>query len=463
MTDMPGPAGAATAPPIARDSPPSSMLPRALFGLGFVTNRRRALDLLVKTTGGCVSVRVPVFGDTVVVADPGLAKQVFTTSPEVLHNVQPNLSRVFGPGSVFALDGAEHRRRRKLLTPPFHGKSIAAYERIVEEETLREMANWPDGKEFATLEPMMRITLNVILRGVFGADGIELEQLRDVLPKWVTLASRLALLPIPKRPIGPWDPWGRLAGYRRTYESLVDTLITRARQDPRLEERTDILALFLRSRYDDGTAMTRGEIGDELLALLAAGHETTASTLGWTFERISRHPEILHRLVTEAHGDQNTYRQATILETQRVRTVIDLASRHVAVSDYELGPWSIPRGHTIMVSLRQLHENPDEFPEPDRFDPQRFIDNKPNAFSWVPFGGGTRRCAGAAFATMEMDVVLRTVLRNMTIQTTDKPDEKIHNRGVAFTPSRGGRIVVHRRSARHRPRSTRPDKSDQTA
>ena len=446
MTDMPGSVGT-TAPPTERDLPPSSMIPRTLFAVGFVTNRRRAIDWLVRTKGRCVTVRVPVFGDAVLVADPGLAKQVFTTSPEVLHNVQPNLSRVFGPGSVFALDGAEHRRRRKLLTPPFHGKSIAAYERIVEEETLREIANWPRGTEFATLEPMMRITLNVILRGVFGADGIELERLRDVLPRWVTLASRLALLPIARRPIGPWDPWGRLAGYRRTYESVVDTLITRARQDPRLEERTDVLALFLRSRYDDGTAMTRGEIGDELLTLLAAGHETTASTLGWAFERISRHPEVLSRLVTEAHGDKNTYRQATILEIQRVRTVIDLASRHVAVSDYELGPWRIPRGYTIMVSLRQLHENPDEFPHPDRFDPQRFIDNKPNTFAWVPFGGGTRRCAGAAFATMEMDVVLRTVLRNMTIQTTDKPNEEIHNRGVAFTPKRGGRIVVHRRAA----------------
>lgn len=422
--------------------PPSSN--SRLTAVGFIADRRGTIHRQIQQNGRCFAARVPVFGKTVVVADPALAKQVFTTGPDVLHNVQPNLSRVFGHGSVFALDGPEHRRRRKLLTPPFHGKSISAYERIAEEETLREVATWPEGTEFATLEPMMRITLNVILRGVFGADGAELERLRDVVPKWVTLASRLALLPIP-RTSGRWNPWTRLDSYRRTYESVIDALITRARRDPDLEERTDVLALFLRSTYDDGTAMTRAEIGDELLTLLAAGHETTASTLSWVLERISRHPEVLRRLVDEASGEHNTYRQATILETQRVRTVIDLASRHVAVPTYELGPWRIPQGHTIMVSLHEMHKNPDEFPEPERFDPQRFIDGKPNTFAWVPFGGGTRRCVGAAFANMEMDVVLRTVLRTMTIQVTDKPGEKSHNRGVAYTPKDGGRIVVHRR------------------
>jgi len=424
--------------------PSSSQKAKRLNSIGFIIDRRCTVRRHVERYGTCFATQVPMFGKTVVVADPALAKQVFTTGPDVLHNVQPNLSRVFGRGSVFALDGTEHRRRRKLLTPPFHGKSIAAYERIVEEETFREMASWSEGAEFETLEPMMRITLNVILRGVFGADGAELKRLRDVVPKWVTLASRLALLPIP-RTTGRWNPWTRLESYRRTYESVIDTLIDRARRDPNLDDRTDILALFLRSTYDDGTEMTRVEIGDELLTLLAAGHETTASTLSWVLERISRRPQVLRRLVDEAAGEGNAYRQATILETQRVRTVIDLASRHVAVPTYELGPWRIPQGHTIMVSLHEMHKNPDKFPHPDRFDPQRFIDGKPNTFAWVPFGGGTRRCVGAAFANMEMDVVLRTVLRTMDIQTTDRPGEKSHNRGVAYTPKDGGRIVVYRR------------------
>ena len=424
--------------------PPAPKIPRALGALAFVVSRRRTVVRLTNTVGRAVTVKVPVFGDSIVIADPALAKQIFTTNPEVLHNIQPNLSRLLGPGSVFALDGAAHRRRRKLLTPPFHGKSIAAYERIVEEETLREMATWPEGTEFETLEPMMRLTLNVILRTVFGADGAEQQELRELMPKWVTLGSRLAVLPTPKRSRGPW---ARLAGYRRHYEQLIERLIDQARRDPHLEDRTDILSLFLRATYDDGTPMTRGEIGDELLALLAAGHETTASTLGWAFERISRHPDVLEKLVAEAAGDDNTYRQATIFEIQRNRTVIDFAGRHVAAPMYELGEYRIPQGFSIMISLLQLHTDPNAYPDPDRFDPQRFIDNKPNTFSWVPFGGGTRRCVGAAFANMELDVVLRTVLRHITIQTTDAPGEKWHNRGVAFTPKKGGRVVVYRRPA----------------
>lgn len=426
--------------------PPRPRLPRALGALAFVANRRRTVERLTRDYGRCVTVRVPVFGDAVLVADPGLAKQVFTTSPEVLHNIQPNLSRLLGSGSVFGLEGSDHRRRRKLLTPPFHGKSITAYERIVEEETLRELASWPDGEQFATLEPMMRITLNVILRAVFGAEGAELQQLRELLPKWVTLGSRLAVLPTPTHAPGRWSPWARLAEHRRTYEGLIDNLIARARRDPELEQRADVLSLFLRSTYDDGEAMTRQEIGDELLTLLAAGHETTASTLGWAFERISRHPAVLEKLVAEAATDDNTYRQATILEVQRNRTVIDFAGRHVASPMYELGEYTIPQGFSIMVSLLQLHQDPEVFPDPQRFDPQRFIGAKPSTFSWVPFGGGTRRCVGAAFANMEMDVVLRTVLRHVTIQTTTARGEKWHNRGVAFTPKKGGRVVVHHRA-----------------
>lgn len=429
--------------------PPSPRTPDPLIGLAFIGARRPFIQWLTRTQGRAATVRLPVFGNAVIVSDPALAKQIFTTSPEVLHNIQPNLSRLLGKGSVFGLEGADHRRRRKLLTPPLHGKSIAVYERIVEEETMREMASWPDGVEFETLEPMMRITVNVILRAVFGADGVELQQLRELLPKWVTLGSRLALFPSPARPPRSWnrlDPWARLAGYRQTYESILDKLIDRAQRDPHFEDRTDVLSLFLRSTYDDGTSMSRSDLGDEMLTLLAAGHETTASTLGWAFERISRHPDVLQKLVAEAEvGEDNAYRQATILEIQRVRTVIDFAGRHVVVPMYELGDYRIPQGFSIMVSLLQLHHNPEEFPDPERFDPQRFIDGKPNTFAWVPFGGGTRRCVGAAFANMEMDVALRTVLRHVTIQTTDAPGEKWHSRGVAFTPKKGGRVVVHRR------------------
>jgi cytochrome P450 len=400
---------------------------------------------MARRYGDVFMLNVPVYGRIVVVANPKLAKQVFTSSPDVLGNIQPNLSRLLGSGSVFGLEGDDHRQRRRLLAPPFHGKSIANFETIIEEETLREIASWPEGTPFATLPSTMRITLNAILRAVFGAEGAELDELRQILPPWVTLGSRIAQLPKPPRTFGRYSPWGRMAQWRRRYDVVLDKLIADERADPHFDNRNDVLALMLRSTYDDGSAMSRKDIGDELLTLLAAGHETTAATLGWAFERVSRHPQVLAALAAEADTEDNELRQATILEVQRSRTVIDFAGRHVYPPIYELGEWAIPRGSSILVSIGRMHANPEAFPEPDSFDPQRFIGAKPSSFAWIPFGGGARRCVGAVFANMEMDVVLRTVLRHFTIETTTAPGEKYHSRGVAYTPKDGGKIVVHRR------------------
>jgi cytochrome P450 family 138 len=436
-----------TAPPapFAVRLPPAARIPKVLQGLGFATSRRWMIQRLSRRYGSVFTLNIPIYGRVVAVGDPQLAKQIFTTSPEELGNIRPNLSRLFGSGSVFALDGDEHRRRRRLLAPPFHGKSMKNYESIIEEETLREIAGWPEGRPFATLPSMMHITLNAILRAVFGADGAELDELRRLIPPWVTLGSRLAALPMPKRNYGRFSPWGRLAEWRRQYDLVIDRLIVAERADPNFADRTDVLALMLHSTYDDGSVMSRKDIGDELLTLLAAGHETTAATLGWAFERISRHPDLLAGLVEEADNGGQELRQATILEVQRARTVIDFAARRVNPEVFQLGEWVIPRGDSIIVCIGQIHCNPDVFPDPERFDPQRYIGTKPSALSWIPFGGGTRRCVGAAFANMEMDVVLRIVLRHFTIETIDAPGERWHGRGVAFTPKDGGRIVVRRR------------------
>ena len=444
MNEAAGDTQIGTTPPAVM-LPPAPRIPKVVQGVAFIAARRWMIQQLARRYGSAFVLNLPVYGHTVVVADPRLAKQVFTTSPEDLGNIQPNLSRLLGPGSVFALDGDDHRRRRRLLASPFHGKSIKNYENIIEEETIRETAGWPEGEAFPTLPSMMRITLNAILRTVFGAEGDELELLRRIIPPWVTLGSRLATLPKPSRTYGRYSPWGRLAEWRRKYDAVIDKLIADERADPDFEDRSDILALMLRSTYEDGSPMSRTDIGDELLTLLAAGHETTAATLGWAFERLSRHPDVLAALVEEADTDDNELRQATILEVQRNRTVIDAAGRHVYAPVYELGDWVIPRGYSIFVSISQMHANADAFPDPDRFDPQRYIGSKPSTFAWIPFGGGTRRCVGAAFANMEMDVVLRTVLRHFAIETTTAPGEKWHARGVAFTPKDGGRIVVHRR------------------
>ncbi|BBY94772.1 cytochrome P450 [Mycobacterium gallinarum] len=434
----------AAAAPRAVKLPPGSRLPKLVQGIGYAINRNWTYRQIARRHGDVFRMNLPVFGPTVIVANPELAKQLFMAGTDDVGNVQPNLSRVLGDGSLFALDGADHRLRRKLLTPPFHGKSIKNFEKIFEEETLRETANWPEGQAFPTMEPMLRITLDSILRAVFGADGEQLADLKRIIPPWVTLASRLVVLPTPNRTFGRFSPWGRLAEYRRRYDQIIDKLIDRVRADPNFGSRDDVLALLLRSTYEDGSAMSRSDIGDELLTLLAAGHETTASTLGWAFERISRHPKVLSQLVAEAATDDNEYRQATILEVQRARTVIDFAGRHVYAPTFELGEWVIPSGYSIVVALAQVHDRAEDFAEPAMFDPTRFIGTRPT-FAFMPFGGGTRRCIGAAFANVEMDVVLRTVLRHFEIDTTSAPDEKAHSRGVAFTPKDGGRIIVHRR------------------
>jgi cytochrome P450 len=292
---------------------------------------------------------------------------------------------------------------------------------------------------------MMRITLNAILRAVFGADGERLDELREIIPPWVTLGSKLAVLPAPSRDLGRFSPWSKLANYRRQYDAVIDRLVEDVRADPDFDTRDDVLALMLRSTYEDGSAMSQRDIADELLTLLAAGHETTASTLAWAFERITRHPDVLATLEAEAATEDNEYRQATILETQRSRTVIDFAGRHVYSPTFELGEWVIPKGYSVTVAINQMQHRSQDFPDPDRFDPQRFVGNRP-PLAFIPFGGGTRRCVGAVFANVEMDVVLRTVLRHFAIEPTTAPDEKSHSRGVAYTPKSGGRAVLRRRA-----------------
>ena len=396
--------------------------------------------------GTAFTVNVPVIGKTVVISDPAEVKQLFTTGQEAADNIDFNLGRVLGPNSFFALRGEAHHRQRKLLVPPFHGRRLRGYEAIVEQEAVREMATWPEGREFATQQPMMRITLNAIARTVFGADGAELSELAELLPAMVKLGSRLAALPIPRTDLGRWSPWARARGYRREYDAIVDRLIAAARdRPPGLDERGDILALMLQSRYDDGTGMSRDEIADQLLTLLTAGHETTATTLAWAVERLRRHPGVLRRLADEADAGGSELREATILEVQRVRPVIDKTARQVRAPSLRLGRWTLPRGQVVLVSIYLIHTDGAVFGDPYRFDPDRFTASRPDAYQWIPFGGGVRRCIGAAFAHMEMNVVLRTLLRDFTLEPTSERGERWHSRGIAYCPARGGRAVVRRR------------------
>lgn len=418
-------------------SPPQVRLPKLVQGVGFAFFRRRAMQKWISRYGRIFEMHIPIFGRTVIVSDPALVKSVCTASAAELVNVQPNVSNWFGAGSVFGFDGSRHRARRRLLAPAFHGQNLKNYEQIIEDETLRESANWPENQEFRILEPMNKITLNVILRTIFG-DG-ELHELRELVPSYIRLGQLMAFVPAPPFRTGRHSPWGKLNDLRKTCDRNVFTLMDRAEADPGLGDRTDILAVLLRS------GLSRLDICDELMALIAAGHETTGSALGWVFERLRRHPDVLAELVREVDEGGSDFRRATITELLRVRTVIDVVGRRVSAPNFLLGQWRIPKDRTVLVRIADLHANPEIFPHPERFDPGRFRGTKPPT-AWLAFGVGARRCLGADFAMAEMDVVLRTVLQNFRLQTDCAPDEKSYFRGIAHTPKRGSRVVVNRRT-----------------
>jgi cytochrome P450 family 138 len=428
--------------------PPGPPHPRFVQGIYALTAPYRGVRGMRARYGDAFTVNVPIIGRAVMISDPVEVRQLFRASPDVVENLEQNLGRVLGPRSLFALTGDEHRKQRKLLVPPFHGRRLAAYARIVEEETARETASWPEGVPFGCIQPMMRITINVILRAVFGAEGEDLAELRERLPAGVALGARLAVMPVPDIGLGAWSPWGRLRAMRRTYNAIIDRLVAKAEGDPRLGERDDILAMMVQARYDDGTRMTNAEIADELLTLLTAGHETTATTLAWAVERLRRHPDVLRDLAAEADGDGSALREAVITEVQRTRPVIDMVGRQVLAESYELGRWTLPRGTTVLVSIALIHENETLFPDPFSFRPARFLDTRPDLQSWIPFGGGTRRCIGAAFANMEMHAALRTMLRSFTLEPTTEPNERWRSRGIASAPAKGGVAVVYRRQPR---------------
>ncbi|MGV0626414.1 cytochrome P450 [Mycolicibacter minnesotensis] len=430
--------------------PPVVPLPRLVVALGFLAARTTVLRAMVRRYGGVFTVHLPVFGNTVVISDPVLAKSLFTTNHELVWR-EATLGSVFGPGSTFSLQGTEHLARRKLLVPPFHGRRMAGYEALVEEEVLRETASWSLGREFATQPSMMRITLNVVLRAVFGAQGAELEELRRLLPAMVASGSRLAVLPPwACRDLGRLSPAGRYGAYRRRYDALIAQLIAAARSAPDSAERTDVLSMLLAARYDDGEPISDAHIADELLTLLAAGHETTATTLAWAVERIRRHPNLLSRLAAEADGGGSELAQAVVWEVQRTRPVVEGSCR-VTRQRIKLGPWVIPEDHVLAVSFRMMHCSDGNFAHADTFDPDRFVGHPPDTTLWIPYGGGVNRCVGAAFANMEMLVTLRTVLRRFEIVPTTAKGERGRFRGVVTAAARGGRVVVYRRGFDSRP------------
>ena len=385
----------------------------------------------------------------VVLADPQDVKTVFTGSPKVMHAGEANvvLGPILGSNSVLLLDEDRHLRERRLLLPPFHGDRMRRYAEIMEEAVEREVSTWSAGEKMPLIDRMQAITLEVIMRAVFGVEsGAEMERLRQLL------VNMLALTTDPGRLVAGLFfgiDSDRVVSSRRAALDPVDEelyrIIAAHREDPHLSEREDILSMLLMARDEDGRPMSNVELRDELMTLLIAGHETTASTLAWAFERLVHEPEKLERLVAEVRDDDgDQYTEAVIQETLRLRPVIPMVVRVITEPiTVGQGRFRLPAGSRVAPSILLVHLREDIYPEPFEFRPERFIAEPPGTYTWIPFGGGMRRCIGAAFAQFEMRAVLRGVLRSVDLAPAGGA-ERISRRAITLVPRRGGRATVER-------------------
>ena len=385
----------------------------------------------------------------VVLADPEDVKTVFTGSPKVMHAGEANvvLGPILGTNSVLLLDEDRHLRERRLLLPPFHGDRMRRYAEIMEEAVEREVSTWSAGEKMPLIDRMQAITLEVIMRAVFGVEsGAEMERLRQLLVNMLSLTT---------------DPGRLVAGLffgidsdrvvssRRAALDPVDEelyrIIAAHREDPLLGERDDILSMLLMARDEDGRPMSDDELRDELMTLLIAGHETTASTLAWAFERLVHEPEKLERLVAEVREDDgDAYTEAVIQETLRLRPVIPMVVRVITEPiTVGQGRFRLPAGSRVAPSILLVHLREDIYPEPFEFRPERFIAEPPGTYTWIPFGGGMRRCIGASFAQFEMRAVLRGVLGAVDLAPAGGA-ERISRRAITLVPRHGGRAKVER-------------------
>jgi cytochrome P450 len=400
--------------------------------------------------GDMFTIRLPHEGTWVFVSDPEVVKRVFTGDPNLLHAGAANivLLPVLGEHSVLLLDEPEHMAQRKLMLPPFHGKRMQAYQEVMARAAEDQIDRWPTDEPVRMRPRMQAVTLEVILRAVFGVDeGERLTRLRD------ELRSTLNLLSNPRRAIfmvllGP----ERLRGFppfRRNIERIDRLLfeeIRARRAATDLADRDDILSLLLQATHEDGRPMSDRELRDELMTLLVAGHETTATALSWAVELLARHPDELERLEADVAGGDGAYLDAVIKETLRVRPVIALVLRKL-VEPMEIGGRLLPAGVSVAPAIHLVHRRPDVYPEPERFRPERFLEQPAGTYTWIPFGGGVRRCLGGAFAEFEMSVVLRELVARRSLRPAGAGPEHPVRSTITNVPSRGAEVIAASRTA----------------
>ncbi len=385
----------------------------------------------------------------VMISDPVAIKALYT---ERAHGLPPGrdiiLKPILGERSLLILEGADHLAHRKLMLPPFHGERMRSYGPVLEEIVDAEIDSWPLGEEFAIHPRMQSITLEAILRVVFGvAEGPRLERLRVVLTNVLeeTASPFSQLIGLATRRFGGRGPWGKFEAQLNAVDELLYAEIAEHRARGDFEEREDILSLMMQARFEDGGEMSDTDLRDQLMTLLLAGHETTATALAWTFDLLLRHPTQLARLRESLEAGEDEYLRAVITESLRLRPVVPLAGRRLA-ADLVADGLTLPAGTDVTPAIWLTHTRADVYPEPFAFKPERFLEDGPDTYAWIPFGGGIRRCIGAAFAEFEMRIVLREVLGRCELQKVSPAPEKIGRRNITLSPKDGTPVVV---TARH--------------
>jgi len=442
-TTAPRPAQRAPEPRL----PPTPPLPRPIQTAIWSRQARRMLYACQDRYGDAFRIRIAYEGDWVLLADPAAIKQVFTGDPKVFHAGEGNeiLAPLLGRNSLLVLDEKRHMSQRRLLLPPFHGERMQAYGETMAEIAEREIAAWPTGEPYELRPRMQAMTLDIILRTVFGvgaAEAAKLADLREALRDFLDMTTNPRFL-LPLLAVGP-NRLRRFAAFRRRIER-VDALIFREIAERRraedVAERDDVLSMMIGATHEDGSPMSDEEMRDELLTLLVAGHETTATSLAWAVERLARHPEKLERLRAEAQAGGDEYLTATIQETLRLRPVISIVLRKLT-EPVQIAGYDLPAGVAVAPCVYLVHRNPEVYPEPEAFRPERFLETPPGTYTWIPFGGGVRRCLGASFAQFEMTVVLRELVRRWQIRPADPRPERIFRRAITETPRHNARVVL---------------------
>jgi cytochrome P450 family 135 len=423
--------------------------PRAPATVNTARLLRRPLESLLawqRRYGDVFTVRYLIFGTGVYVADPAAIRELLTGDQSDLHAGEANapLSPVLGSNSVLVLDGPRHMRQRKLLLPPVQGSAVRAFRGVIREVAEEEVAGWKVGAEFRMRDRMRALTFEVICRAVFGVTERErIERLRATLLPIMDAGGATFFLPGPlRRDLGPLSPWGRLQRRLRRTDELLYEEIARRRRDADLEERNDVLSLLLRARDEDGEPMTDAELRDELMTMLAAGHETTATALAFAFDLLLRHPEVLARLRAElAGGTEDDYMNAVVTESLRLRPVIDAAERTLT-KPRVIGGYELPAGIRVYPAIVLVQRREDLYPQAEKFRPERFLDEGAESYAWIPFGGGIRRCIGAALAQAEMAEVIRTVLSRVELRTLRADPEPVVLRGITLVPQHGTPVGI---------------------